>query len=65
MESPKINMILSLILFIVCLIMISYFIFYAHQFWASIFFSLLAFIDVIKCYTAYKEMKERDTNGPS
>ena len=27
MESPKINMILSLILFIVCLIMISYFIF--------------------------------------
>ncbi|AUW63496.1 CHASE2 domain-containing sensor protein [Staphylococcus hominis] len=65
MESPKINMILSLILFIVCLIMISYFIFYAHQFWASIFFLLLAFIDVIKCYTSYKEMKERDINGHS
>ena len=64
MESPKINMILSLILFIVCLIMISYFIFYAHQFWASIFL-LLAFIDVIKCYTSYKEMKERDINGHS
>ena len=56
MESPKINMILSLILFIVCLIMISYFIF-MHINFGQVSFLLLAFIDVIKCYTSYKEMK--------
>ena len=62
-HDPKIKMIVSAILFVMCLMILFYFIFFDPQFPVILCFSLLTFIMGIDLYISYKKKKARDNNG--
>ena len=62
-HDPKIKMIVSAILFVMCLMILFYFIFFDPQFPVILCFLLLTFITGIDLYISYKKKKARDNNG--
>ena len=62
-HDPKIKMIVSAILFVMCLMILFYFIFFDQQFPVILCFSLLTFITGIDLYISYKKKKARDNYG--
>ena len=62
-HDPQIKMIVNAILFVMCLMILFYFIFFDPQFPVILCFSLLTFITGIDLYISYKKKKARDNNG--
>ncbi|MEB7435279.1 hypothetical protein [Staphylococcus pasteuri] len=58
MEKPKSMLILTTILFLICLTVAAYFIFYEHNYLTSLYPLILAFVDSVKFYTSYQKLKE-------
>lgn len=63
MAKAKLTILFYCCLIIFLLTMACYFMFYQHVIWGSLILLGLAFIDIIKIWVTYKNMKDRDKNG--